>query len=259
MPGTPGTPGNMVPRRSMPDRRGRNRPPTESRVATLRDALHAQPAARPVQRLLRIPARVAFWAALRAGLDLRVEGRRHDGPSVVVSNHPNLIDGLLVLFADPTMRPVARWHRNPLLRAGMWVAASLITTTGTPVTPHRGAYASALAHLREGGRVWIAPEGGWQPTPRLRYPRTGAVRLAHAAGVPIQILAIVYGAHPGPTVATWRGWPRPRVVLRWGPVVTTTGDLAADIDAMMTALGRACGATWRRPDTTVHNGDATPE
>ncbi|MBW3605868.1 MAG: 1-acyl-sn-glycerol-3-phosphate acyltransferase [Actinobacteria bacterium] len=251
--------GNPAPRRDAPDGRGQHPTPTASRVATLRDALYAQPAAGTVQRSVRGPLRVAFWAALRAGLHLQVEGLRHEGPSVVVSNHPNLIDGLIVLFADPTMRPVARWHRNPMLRVGMWIAASLITTTGTPVTPHRGAYASALAHLRAGGRLWIAPEGGWQPTLTLRYPRTGAVRLAHAVGVPIQILAIVHGAHPGPTLATWRGWPRPRVLLRWGPVVTTTGDVAADIDAMMVALGRACGATWRRPDTTARTGDAAHE
>jgi 1-acyl-sn-glycerol-3-phosphate acyltransferase len=232
-------------------------PATElPRVATLRDALLVQPADGRLQRLVRTPLRAAFWAVLRSGLRMSVEGQRHDGPAVIVSNHPNLIDGLIVLLADPTMRPIARWHRVPLVRAGMWVAASLITTTGTPVSPHRGAFASALAHLREGGRVWIAPEGGWQPALTLRHPRTGAVRLAHATGVPVQILGIVHDTHPGPTLSTWRGLPRPRVLLRWGPVIRPTGDLAADVDAMMTALGQTCGAIWPPSDAT-HDGLAS--
>lgn len=225
---------------------------TRARVATLRDALREQP--RPCSvpvRFLRVPFRVLLWAALRAGFRLEVDGRRHAGPAVVVSNHPNVIDGLIVLLADPTMRPIARWHRLRLLRAGMWVAASLITTTGTPVAPHRGAFAPALAHLRAGGRVWIAPEGGWQPKLTLRRPRTGAVRLAHAAGVPIQTLGIVHAVHPGPSLATWRGLPRPQIRLRWGPVVTTSGDVDADIDAMMIELGRISATTWTRPDTAL--------
>ncbi len=239
-------------RRSDAARRRANRPVAdeplmESRVATIRDALWTQPPAGALTRAARTPLRVASWALGRAGLRIQVEGRRHGGPAVIVSNHPNLIDGLIVLFADPTMRPIARWHRIPLLRAGMWIADSLITTTGTPVEPHRGAYVGALAHLLGDGRVWIAPEGGWQPQPTLRYPRTGAVRLAHAAGVPIQALGIVHGEHPGPTLATWRGWPRPRILLRWGPVVTPTGDLESDIDRMMTAIAHSCGAQWRPP------------
>lgn len=217
----------------------------------------AQPPTARWQRVARTPLRLAFWAALRAGLRIRIEGRRHHGPAVVASNHPNLIDGLIVLFADPTMRPVARWHRYPLLRAGMWVAASLITTTGTPIAPHRGAYTPALAHLRAGGRVWIAPEGVWQPEPTLRYPRTGAVRLAHAAGVPLQILGIVHDTHPGPTLKTWRGWPRPIVVLRWGPVLTPTGAVPADIDALMGALSATCGAAWI--PHAEHGDRATPD
>lgn len=220
---------------------------TTSRVATLRDALVAQPPTQRWQRVLRTPLRLAFWAVLRTGLRIRVVGRRHDGPAVIASNHPNLSDGLIALFADPTMRPVARWHRYPLLRAGMWVAASVITTTGTPVAPHRGAFAPALAHLRAGGRVWIAPEGVWQPEPGLRYPRTGAVRLAHAADVPLQILGIVHGIHPGPTLQTWRAWPRPTVGLRWGPVIEMTGDVEADIATLMGALSTTCGTPWTPP------------
>lgn len=221
--------------------------PGASRIAGLRDALLDHPGGGPLPRIVRAPLRLLFWLSLRSGLRIRVEGQRLDGPAVVVSNHPHVIDGLVVLLADPSMRPVARWHRVRLLRAGMWVADSLITTTGTPVRPHHGAFADALAHVRRGGRVWIAPEGGWQPGPTLRYPRTGAVRIAHAAGVPIQVLGVVHGGHPGPRLATWRPWHRPHILLRWGEVLTTTGDVDRDIDRMMTAISAATGWTWSPP------------
>lgn len=223
-------------------------PMLPSRLATLRDAATLQPPGGPrASRLARSPLRVALWAALRSGLRVSVEGDRADGPTVVVSNHPHVIDGLVVLLTDPTLRPVARWHKVALLRAGMWVADCLVTTTGTPVRPHRGAYAAALAHLRTGGRVWIAPEGGVQRDLALRYPRTGAVRLAHAARAPVQALAVVHEQHPGPDLALWRTRRRPRITLRWGPVVETTGDVADDIDRVMGTLAATAGATWQRP------------
>ena len=221
-----------------------------SRVATLGDAVWSQPTGGPLVRAVRAPLRVILWASLRAGLRLRVDGRRHAGPAIVVSNHPHVIDGLVVLFADPVLRPIARWHRIPLARAGMWVADCIVTTTGTPVQPHRGAFADALAHVRSGGRVWVAPEGGWQPERTLRYPRTGAVRLSRATGAPMQVLGVLHERHPGPTLATWRPWHRPRIVLRWGPVLETTGRLDDDIDMMMRAIADVTGSEWRRPAPT---------
>jgi len=233
----------------MRDNAGHDGAGGRSRIAGLRDAAAVQPRGGPLLRLVRTPLRLLLWLALRCGLRIRVEGHRREGPAIVVSNHPHVIDGLVVLLADPGMRPVARWHRVPLLRAGMWVADCIITTTGTPLRPHRGAYADALAHVRRGGRVWIAPEGGWQPEPTLRYPHTGAVRLAHAAGVPIEVLGVIHGHHPGPHLAAWRPWHRPHILLRWGEVVTTTGDVDVDIDRMMTAISAATGWAWTPPAT----------
>ncbi|HSJ45216.1 MAG TPA: lysophospholipid acyltransferase family protein [Euzebyales bacterium] len=223
--------------------------PGPSRIAGLRDVLLDQPGGGPLARIVRTPLRLLFWLSLRSGLHIRVEGPRFEGPAVVVSNHPHVIDGLVVLLADPSLRPIARWHRVPLLRGGMWIADCVVTTTGTPVRPHRGAFADALAHVRRGGRVWIAPEGGWQPELMLRYPRTGAVRIAHAAGVPIQVLGVIHEPHPGPQLASWRPWHRPRILLRWGEVLTTTGAVDVDIDRMMTAIAAATGVTWTPPTT----------
>lgn len=220
------------------------------RLASLRDALTVLPRTRPVtHRVVRTSARTVLWAALRAGLRVRVEGERLPGPAIVVSNHPHVIDGLIVLFADPTLRPVARWHRLAVARVGMWVSDCIVTTTGSAAPPPpRGAFAQALAHVRDGGRVWIAPEGGWQPQRTLRPPRTGAVRMAAMAGAPIQVLGVLHEEHPGPRLTAWRPWRRPGIVLRWGPVVTATGQLDEDIDRMMTAIAGATGTVWA-PDT----------
>lgn len=202
----------------------------------------------PVQAV-RAPLRLGLWLAMRLGLRISVEGARVPGPAVVASNHPNLLDGLVVLMADGSMRPVARWHRHRVVRFGLWIGNSVITSTGTPANPQRGAYARALAHLHAGGRVWIAPEGGWQPGVTLQPPRTGAVRLAHAAAVPIQVLAICHTPHPGPDFSTLAGLRRsplrrPRLVLRWGPCLTTTGDVTADGDRLMAAIAGTAGMAW---------------
>lgn len=220
-----------------------------SRLATFRDAVMCDTGCGGVLRWLRAPLRVVLWAALRTGLAIRVEGHGRPGPAIVVSNHPNVLDGLVVLLADPSMRPIARWHRRMILRLGMWIADCVTTTTGTPVSPHRGAFAGALDHMRRGGRVWVAPEGGCQPDLALQHPRSGAVRLAHATGAPIQVLAVRHGHHPGPSWSTWRVWRRPRILLRWGPVVPVTGDLQVDIDRMMRAIAETAGATWTPAST----------
>lgn len=221
-----------------------------SHMSTAVDAIRSCGSAAPWPlRLARAPLRLLLWWAMRSALRITIEGCRVSGPAVVVSNHPNVIDGMLVLMADARLRPVARWHRVALVRAGLWTGNCVITTTGTPVTPHRGAFGTALTHLRDGGRVWIAPEGGWQPTTTLRSPHTGAVRLAHTAGVPLQVLAISYERHPGPDVARWPLWTRPAVTLRWGPTVALDGDVTTDSDRMMSALAATAGMTWLAPPT----------
>lgn len=206
-------------------------------------------------RAVRAPLRLLLWVGLRAGLRITVDGAPVGGPAVVASNHPNVIDGLLALMADAHLRPVARWHRSAVVRAGLWVGDSIITTTGTPVRPHRGAFADALAHLRAGGRVWVAPEGGHQPRRTLRSPRSGAVRLAHAAGVPLQVLAIDHRPHPGPDVRRWPLGTRPRVALHWGPTVPTSGDVVADCARLVEAIAAATG--MRAPTGTPRNENRT--
>jgi 1-acyl-sn-glycerol-3-phosphate acyltransferase len=225
-----------------------------SRVSTALDAIRSCGAdASWLVRATRGPLRVVLWLVMRLAMRIRVEGEPVPGPAVIASNHPNLLDGLLVLMADTTMRPIARWHRFFVLRLGFWIGNCIITSRGTAANPQRGAYAESLAHVQRGGRLWIAVEGKWQPERTLLPPRTGAVRMAHAAAVPLQVLGIRHALHPGPDASRWPWGTRPLVVLRWGPCVTTTGHIPTDNDRMMAAIAETAGMRWDSPAGGVND------
>lgn len=192
---------------------------------------------------VRAPLRTFLRAIVIVTTRIEVRGVRHDGPAVVVSNHPNAIDGVVAMAIDPSMRPIARWQRNPFARAGIWIGDCVVTTAGTDRDP-RPAYLQAADHLASGGRIWLAPEGGAHAGAELRAPRSGAARMAHAAGVPIQALGIRHERPEGPRLRDWRPWRRPAIVLTWGEMVATCGILTVDNDRMMRAIASASGTTW---------------
>lgn len=197
------------------------------------------------QRAVRRALRMFAQAVLR--VEVTAPDRRVAGPTVVVSNHPHWLDGVVALLADDTLRPIARRQAHPVARLGIWASGAVVTTR--PANPsddatvsRRPAFAEAAAHLLDGGRVWLAPEGGAHTGRRLRQPRSGAVRMAHLAGVPVQPLSIAWADAPdGPTLRRWRPWRRRVVHVGWGDPVATTGDVAADNRAVMAALARATG------------------
>lgn len=200
--------------------------------------------------LLRGVLREVVAAVLHRLVDLRVEGvaRRVDGPAVVVSNHPHVADGALAMLADRSLRPVARWQPQRSARALIWLADSVVTTAGTGRDP-RPAWSTAVAHLGDGGRIWLAPEGGSHQEPTLRRPRSGAVRMAAAAGVPVQPLGIRWhDGTAGPRLSAWRPWRRPVVTLEWGePVLVRADDedvVVAEGDRVMRALADVTGLPY---------------
>ncbi len=216
-------------------------------AAALAGAVVAAPAPGVVaQRAVRTVLEIVARGAVR--LEVVGSERRMAGPAVVVSNHPHWLDGAVALLADRTMRPIARRQDHLGARIGIWAAGAVVTTTpATPLpggasAPRSAAFADAAAHLARGGRVWLAPEGGAHTERELRPPRSGAVRMAHLAGVPLQPLAIAWADHPsGPDLRRWRPWRRPVVRLTWGAPLTTTGDVATDNHTMMLALAAVTG------------------
>lgn len=193
--------------------------------------------------VLQRPLKWLLAALIR--IEVTNPDERDAAAGVVVSNHPHWLDGAVTKLADESLRPVARWQRPLHVRAALWVGGCVVTTARTDQAP-RPAYEQAADHLREGGRIWLAPEGGSHQEPRLRAPRTGAVRMAHAAGVGIQPLAIRWADdYAGPALRRWRPWRRPVVRLTWGASVPTTGAVETDSDRMMIALAEVTGLAYR--------------
>lgn len=208
------------------------------------------------RRVVRAMLRGVAGRVLR--LEVVGEERRVVGPAVVVSNHPHWLDGVVALLADDDLRPVARQQRHLGARLGIWAADAVVTTRpaddapADPNVPRRPAFADAAAHLLQGGRIWLAPEGGAHTGPRLRAPRSGAVRMAHLAAAPIQPLAITWADTPqGPHLHRWRPWRRRVVRVTWGAPVTTTGHVDADNTAMMAALAAVTGLAAPAPAAAV--------
>ena len=81
--------------------------------------------------------------------------------------------------------------------ADHWFAGPAISAAGHVVVPYgsgSGAYDAAVAKLREGEYIAILPEAGVSRSFRVRECKTGAVRMAAEAGVPI-IPVSIWGAH----------------------------------------------------------------
>lgn len=208
----------------------------------------------PVGTAIRSGLRVLVRAATLRVIVVDEVGERRSGGAVVVSNHPNALDGVVAVAADPSLRPIARWQPHPVARAGFWLANAVITTAGTDRGP-RAAFDDAAQVLRDGERIWLAPEGGAHTERVLRQPRSGAVRLATQAAVPIQILGIRHHPDPaGPTLRSWRPWRRPRVTLVWGDVIHPSGAPRLDTDRMMLALAEAAEMHW--PGLAVERDEA---
>ena len=129
-------------------------------------------------------------------LPLAVEGREHvpvDGPAILASNHLSFLDSIVLPLTVP--RPVYF-----LGKADYWDSwRTRWFFHGTGVVPiQRGGGEVSDASLRTGveilGRgelLGIYPEGTRSPDGRLYRGKTGPVRMAIEAGVPIVPCAVI--------------------------------------------------------------------
>jgi 1-acyl-sn-glycerol-3-phosphate acyltransferase len=143
-------------------------------------------------------ARLDWWSKkiLRdAKLELDVRGREHaEGtePFVVMSNHQSLYDIPVLFCAMPgRIRMVAKAE---LFRVPIWGKAMLASGF---IRVDRSDRAEAVASLRagssmlkEGTRIWIAPEGTRSPTGALGPFKSGGFRMALDTGTRILPVAI---------------------------------------------------------------------
>jgi len=124
-----------------------------------------------------------------------VTGLEHlpaDGGAILAANHLSIADQLFLGIATP--RHLAFWAKAEYFRApgprGRLTRSVVAGMGAIPVERGGGraalaAFDAALPVLRAGGLVAVFPEGTRSPDGRLYRGRTGAVRLAHRAGVPI--------------------------------------------------------------------------
>jgi 1-acyl-sn-glycerol-3-phosphate acyltransferase len=177
--------------------------------------------------------------------------RRYDldvrAPSIVIANHPTLIDITALMVAVGPACIVAKKALfshplvGPLLRACGHIAV------GSPGEGMASAVDQAEARLRAGHLVILFPEGTRSPVGGLGRFRLGAFELARRTGVPI--LPVRITAEPP---ALWKGlaWyaiPRQTVNFRLQPLPPVSVDPSAtmaelhDITAMTKAAlaGRA--------------------
>lgn len=137
--------------------------------------------------------RAAF--ALCGGL--RVTGPVPVGPAVVVANHSSHADTAALLAALPASHPARAAAAADYWFAVRWRRAVVTALAGAlPVQRgQHGGYAALLAaarpHLAAGGIVIVYPEGTRTQDGEIGAFRSGAVRLAQDAGVPLVAAGIV--------------------------------------------------------------------
>lgn len=155
---------------------------------------------------------VAFVRVVRWRLDIRglehVDGQRG---AVLAFNHHSYADFLMVAW------PVVRQLRRPVrflakreVHSSPWIGWIVRWAEAVPVdrgsARARGeAYAAAIDALASGDLVAVAPEQTISPSFDLLPFRTGAVRMAQEAGVPI-IPVIGWGSQRFATKGHRRRW-----------------------------------------------------
>jgi 1-acyl-sn-glycerol-3-phosphate acyltransferase len=114
--------------------------------------------------------------------------------------------------------------------ADHWLAGPAISAAGHVVVGYSGradAYDAAMAKLRAGEYVGVFPEAGVSRSFTVRECRTGAVRMAAEAGVPV-IPVAVWGAHRiltrGHGFSAGRAWRAPVRIHVGEPLAFAPGD-----------------------------------
>lgn len=180
--------------------------------------------------MTRTPALYALTSAtvgsaLRRAWRPRVTGLDNlpDGGAILCANHLSVGDQLFLGVCVP--RHIAFWAKAEYFRRGL--TRHVVTGMGAiPVERAGGravlgAFDAAVPILRAGGLVAVFPEGTRSPDGRLYRGRTGAVRLAVRAGVPI-VPAGIRGTGQARPTDLLRPRRRP-VSITFGPPLEVAG------------------------------------
>ncbi|MEP9417186.1 lysophospholipid acyltransferase family protein [Gordonia sp. VNQ95] len=186
----------------------------------------------PVFRTLEI---IASTLRRAQNVDLQFTGLDNipaSGGAVLVLNHTSYVDFLPAALG---LRAVGRRIRFMIKSEVMDIGIMrfLVTHTGTiPVDRSQGAdaYHAAVDSLRSGEIVAVYPEATISRSFELKEFKSGAVRMAAEAGVPM-VPAIVWGAQRQWTKGGRRNMGRSGIPIRVSYGVPIVVDVDADMDA----------------------------
>ncbi|MEL6546582.1 MAG: hypothetical protein AAFQ82_18290 [Myxococcota bacterium] len=200
-------------------------------------------------------AKRAFAGTLRWLVDrfceVEVTGKPYDGGGhVISSSHEGLLDGIVMTGLDPRIKAVAS---PPVVNA-----ADPIFRSTMHMIEKGEKYFEAVRNPRQGLVTWIAQDGCMH-TNIPAGARSGAVRIANAARVPVQVVAITGTANAHQTLLNnlkknwfrpWR-WEKPKITVDYGGIywpfeedvvdgeyVRTTKDFAAGTKKLHEELSR---------------------
>jgi 1-acyl-sn-glycerol-3-phosphate acyltransferase len=197
---------------------------------------------------------------LRLGWRPIVEGVENVPPSggaILAGNHLSVADEMFLGAVVP--RHIAFWAKAEYWTgSGIrgWVTKSIVDGMGAIRVERAGgraaltAFDGAIPVLKSGDIVAIYPEGTRSPDGRLYRGRTGAARLALAAGVPIVPVGII-GTDRVQPIGAW--FPKPfagRPVIRFGKPIDVEGrpadrhGLRRLTDEVMTEIQKLTGQEY---------------
>ena len=184
---------------------------------------------------------LVYQAGYRAlAVDLRSVGHENiprSGPAVLATNHISYLDFSFVCLAPPAPRREVRFMARKEFFDHPVLGFLLSRMGQIPVDvygdPMAGAQLAGAA-LERGDLVGIHPEGTISPSFVPRRAKSGALRMAEAAGAPVIPVAI-WGSQR--LLTKGRPFRPPRhvsVVVRYGEPLVTTGRTAMARSAELT-------------------------
>ena len=183
--------------------------------------------------LLYTIGKLIVGPTLRLAFRPTVEGLEHipaTGGAIFAGNHLSVADELFLGTSVP--RHLAFWAKSEYFKGtGLKGRFSKFVMTGLGAIPVEraggraalSAFDAAIPALKAGDLVAVYPEGTRSPDGRLYRGRTGAARLAVAAGVPIIPVGMI-GTDKAQPIGT--RVPRPgkaKVIVRFGKPLDFTG------------------------------------
>lgn len=198
-------------------------------------------------RSIGVVARVLFRGLLRWRLDIRgLEHVPRSSGAVLAFNHHSYVDVVMVAWSIvlDLHRPVRFLAKREIWRSPGWLLVTLagaVPVDRTDASSRHGAYAAAIRALAAGELVAVAPEQTVSPSYELLPFRTGAVRMAQQAGVPI-VPVVGWGTQRFAPKGRRLSWaPRIPVVVRYLEPLSVPPDadpvaLTRELQDRMTAV-----------------------